>query len=127
VGTPIWAQLSFEVSLGASRRQPPRSPGQLAATGDLIDCRRRDAQSPLKVGEDARIHWGGYGGLWRWIDDKTDYNDDDSCTPNYAHHSAPHLVNPLFTLSARSWQCGGQGFRSVVWLWRSRPKDWTLN
>ena len=57
-------------------------------------------------------------------------NADDSCMPNYAHHSAPRLVNRPFRRSAWSRQCGGQGFESpwlhfrAPWCPYSNPFGW---
>ena len=45
-------------------------------------------------------------------DDNSDDNRDDSCAPNNGHDSEKTCLFSLFTHSARSWQCGGQGFES---------------
>jgi hypothetical protein len=51
------------------------------------------------------------GGYRRWYDSSDD-NRDDNCSPNNGHHRRILGVSCLVTSSARSWQCGGQGFES---------------
>jgi hypothetical protein len=48
----------------------------------------------------------------RCVDHDFDDNADDSCPFDHAHSSAARRPSSLFTGSARSWQCGGQGFES---------------
>jgi hypothetical protein len=70
--------------------------------GDAGGALRRLAAA--EVGETC-----GFRGVY---DDDSDDNADDSCPTNYFHNTAFRLLNCLFTLLARSWQCGGQGFES---------------
>jgi hypothetical protein len=45
-------------------------------------------------------------------DDNLDDNCDDSCCPSDAPYTTICARSCLVTASARSWQCGGQGFES---------------
>ena len=51
--------------------------------------------------------------LFRTVsDDSLDDNCDDSCCPSDAAYRTMCSRSCLVTVSARSWQCGGQGFES---------------
>ncbi len=54
----------------------------------------------------------GLGSFEPRADDNSDYNGDDSCCLDYVTDTTIPDVSPLFTASAWSWQCGGQGFES---------------
>jgi hypothetical protein len=52
---------------------------------------------------------GSFGPLF---DDNSDDNADDSCCLNHVAYTTMRGPSRLVTVSARSWQCGGQGFES---------------
>jgi hypothetical protein len=52
---------------------------------------------------------GSFGPL---SDDNSDDNADDSCCLNHVAYTTMRGPSRLVTVSARSWQCGGQGFES---------------
>jgi hypothetical protein len=54
----------------------------------------------------------GASNLGRRVDDNSDDNGDDSYCPNHDTYTTIANLSCLFTASARSWQCGGQGFES---------------
>jgi hypothetical protein len=64
----------------------------------LRDCQYEDAVGVRSSGPRA--------------DNNSDDNTGDKCCLNHVTYTTIRGLTCLFTRSARSWQCGGQGFES---------------
>src|ERR1700758_5214162 len=82
-------------------------------TADLIPCRHSTSWGSSGSNGYGRLP-AGFVRLWSQLpnDDNFDDNGDDCGPLNYAPYSPKMYLSCLVRVTARSWQCGGQGFES---------------